>query len=443
MATKERNECGVAQKFSYLQYELRFLKNLGDSEHILPRLTQQRHHRLYYREGYRGTEAGSVHFWLQIVPVPRVPFSINVRKATSHGWPGRLRGIRDCGPIGLAKSDGALLMRPRELLPQCRSPAPSGCYQRFRQFPRPPAAAPTLQDIDSLRAELESMKTLVAGFTKKTRKRKSCQSKQEQGPTNDSDAENDAPPQTSPRHRRRLRIKTSPPTAHHRSLPRPYTVIEDVITHGLKVDTALEGDEHEEGQDESPLRCWKNYKNLELIQSVCREMNKGMEGARSDATGTLKQRILSLLDENPQPGAKVVVNTEVSKATRAKDPKVAPSSCRWSTMGFPTHGNQCLRRPRPQQSTVTNFLFPFGQLDDVSALETILTGPVMLRSAKAISRDCGVGCQTIALYNRVVLGHSSGLAPLAPTVTANAPPPLTHLERLQAARAAQATANSE
>ncbi|KAJ7848404.1 hypothetical protein B0H13DRAFT_2361900 [Mycena leptocephala] len=51
--------------------------------------------------------------------------------------------------------------------------------------------------------------------------------------------------------------------------------------------------------------------------------------------------------------------------------------------------------------------------------------------------------KTIALYNRVVLGHASGLASLTPTVTANAPPPLTHLERLQATRAAQATANSE
>ncbi|KAJ7937749.1 hypothetical protein B0H13DRAFT_2302578 [Mycena leptocephala] len=368
-----------------------------------------------------------------------------------------------------------------------------------------PAAAPTLQDIDSLRAELESMKTLVAGFTKKTRKRK-----RNKVATNDSDAENDAPASNKPK--TSTSAENQDFSSHGRIIGHflgPYTVIEDVITHGLKVDTALEGDEHEEGQDECRLYDgWKvlyqkfpgfhelmlkNYKNLELIQSVCREMNKGMEGARSDTTGTLKQRILSLLDENPQPGAKVVVNTEVSKATRAKDPKVVGPRESIASGDLDLNSRQ-----------LPNFLFPFGQLDDVSALETILTGPVMLRSAKAMYMGpaspplrvmdltihqgkpgvasiialrsftdrviAGVGCQvrfnlssvqhwnkhdgrfnyeeffwmiTIALYNRVVLGHASGLAPLAPTVTANAPPPLTHLERLQAARAAQATANSE
>ncbi|KAJ7660954.1 hypothetical protein DFH06DRAFT_1472187 [Mycena polygramma] len=44
--------------------------------------------------------------------------------------------------------------------------------------------------------------------------------------------------------------------------------------------------------------------------------------------------------------------------------------------------------------------------------------------------------RTIALYNRVVLGNASGLAPAASASTGTAPA-LTHLERLQAARAAR------
>ncbi|KAJ7848405.1 hypothetical protein B0H13DRAFT_1906757 [Mycena leptocephala] len=132
----------------------------------------------------------------------------------------------------------------------------------------------------------------------------------------------------------------------------------------------------------------KNYKNLELIQSVYREMNKGMEGARSDATGTLKQRILSLLDENPQPGTKVVVNTEVSEATRDKDPKVAVLLLPLEYNGLSDPWESIASGDLDLNSRqLPNFLFPFDQLDDISALETILTGPVILRHPSALEGD--------------------------------------------------------
>ncbi|KAJ7286797.1 hypothetical protein C8J57DRAFT_1707271 [Mycena rebaudengoi] len=54
------------------------------------------------------------------------------------------------------------------------------------------------------------------------------------------------------------------------------------------------------------------------------------------------------------------------------------------------------------------------------------------------STDAEFSAKTIALYNRVVLGHASGLAP-APRATSNAAPAMSHLERLTVARAEAAS----
>ncbi|KAJ6548889.1 hypothetical protein B0H19DRAFT_1137983 [Mycena capillaripes] len=132
----------------------------------------------------------------------------------------------------------------------------------------------------------------------------------------------------------------------------------------------------------------KNHKNLELIQSIARQMNLGIEGARSDDTGTLKPRILSLLDEKPAPDAKIVMTTGSSKATRATDPAVAALLLPLEYKYDPAH-------PDPWASIAAGdldlnsrqlpcFLFPFGQANDDSALDTILHGPVMLRCGKAV-----------------------------------------------------------
>ncbi|KAJ7866940.1 hypothetical protein B0H14DRAFT_3861865 [Mycena olivaceomarginata] len=248
----------------------------------------------------------------------------------------------------------------------------------------------------------------------------------------------------------------------------------------MNVDTTLDYDEENEDEESARLtKSWrivhqkfpgfhklmlKNHENLPLIQSVARQMNSGMEGARSDDTGTLK-------------------------------PRVGLRSPPWDAI---LAGDLDLNSQQ-----LPCFLFPFGQLNDVSALDTILSGPVMLRCAKmvymgpsaALQGDgchqgkpgnasiiglksftdhviAGLACQvrfnlpgmqnwnkndgnfdyeeffwnivdlfkdaefsakTIALHNRVVLGHASGLAP-APRATANAAPAMSHLERLKAAR---------
>lgn len=126
----------------------------------------------------------------------------------------------------------------------------------------PDALAVALDDVGKLRAEIESMKSLVAGFTKpkKARKRKRQTARWSCFPlfayeavTNhvvtspSTDDENDSPATN--------KAKTIPPEhsqnfeSHGRIVMRfigPFENIEDVITHGLKGDTALPGDEIEE-----------------------------------------------------------------------------------------------------------------------------------------------------------------------------------------------------
>ncbi|KAJ7807022.1 hypothetical protein B0H14DRAFT_3483604 [Mycena olivaceomarginata] len=120
-----------------------------------------------------------------------------------------------------------------------------------------PATAPEgtdiLQELEKLRAELDSTKVLVAGFSKKTRKKKRLR-------TSDADAKNEAPPSNRP--------KTSTPaeyqqdfSTHGRIIARfvgPYVIIEEVIMHDLNVDKTLDYDE--ENEDEESARLTKSWR---------------------------------------------------------------------------------------------------------------------------------------------------------------------------------------
>ncbi|KAJ7859355.1 hypothetical protein B0H14DRAFT_2577267 [Mycena olivaceomarginata] len=119
-----------------------------------------------------------------------------------------------------------------------------------------PATAPEgtdiLQELEKLRAELDSTKVLVAGFSKKTRKKKRLR-------TSDADAKNEAPPSNRP--------KTSTPaeyqqdfSTHGRIIARfvgPYVIIEEVIMHDLNVDKTLDYDEENDEESARLTKSWR------------------------------------------------------------------------------------------------------------------------------------------------------------------------------------------
>ncbi|KAF7334925.1 hypothetical protein MVEN_02242200 [Mycena venus] len=392
-----------------------------------------------------------------------------------------------------------------------------------------PAAA--TDELAKMRVELENMKGLVAGFTKKNRKGKGKKRKRN-ADASTSDNENDAPASNRPK-------KSTPPeheqdfASHGRIIMRfigPYESIEEIIHHGLKVDTSLLDDEMDESiQFRRLTESWTilhqkfaglhslllaNHKNLELIQSISRQITFGMEGARSDDSGTLKPRVVGWSDEDLGPNSKIILMPAISKATCLSDPKVFALILPLEFKNNPDYPDP-LALYNAGKLAITSlqypcFLYPFDQLNDESALDTALSGPVMLRCAKAImmgpsaalqgdgyhigkagiasiiglktftprviayiacqvrfnlsnqqfwnkmdgdfdyeeffwlivelfEKDAEFAAKTIALYNRVVLGHSAGLA-TARTPTASSAPVINNMDRLRAARDARLAA---
>ncbi|KAJ7468987.1 hypothetical protein FB451DRAFT_1255449 [Mycena latifolia] len=185
----------------------------------------------------------------------------------------------------------------------------------------------------------------------------------------------------------------------------PFENILAIITHGLKMDTALLGDEivetpMEKRMSESWVILYQKFpgfhdlllgihKDLDLIESIARQITAGMEAARSDDTGTVKPRIYGWVPEKADPNAAVVLVNSASKATRGmSDPVLAP-------LILPLEYKDQEKYPDPyamiaaatldlNSRQLPCFLFPFGQVDDWTALDTVLTGPIMLRTAKGI-----------------------------------------------------------
>ncbi|KAJ6583123.1 hypothetical protein DFH09DRAFT_1309359 [Mycena vulgaris] len=417
---------------------------------------------------------------------------------------------------------------------------------------QPDALAAALAAVKKMQAELDSMKTVVAAFTAKKRKGKRKASAGTDAETVDSDAPPAQKAKTAPEHEQDF-------TTHGRIIMRfigPFENLEEIFIHGLKGDTALLGDEIEETPEEKRLTeswtiVWQKFPGFhDLMLGIHQDlplMSTGMEGARSDDTGTVKPRIISWIPQPPPippttstptvttgtcaPTATAVTPTptatglSTSKATRGfSDPIIALLLLPLEFLNDPEH-------PEPLALIVAGdldinglqlpcFLLPPGQVDDHSALDTVLTGPLLLRasssfthlnlvltftyqSAKgmlmgpesALQGDgwhqgkpgnvvvnglktftgriiAYIACQvrfnlssqsqwnkldshfdyqvffwhlvslfnntvfatrTITLYNRVVLGNAAGISPAA---TPSASSGMTHLQRLQASRAA-------
>ncbi|KAJ7097120.1 hypothetical protein B0H15DRAFT_797835 [Mycena belliarum] len=414
--------------------------------------------------------------------------------------------------------------------PHVTPPGPS-VLSDMTNLPLPDALAIATAELAKSKADLETTQSLLNGLTRKSRKRK-----RKRNAIADDAESSDAPA--------RNKVKTTPAEhtqdffTHGRKIMRfigPFENIHSIITHGLKMDTALFGDEPDEGPLELRMsESWRIiyqkfpgfhdlmlsiHKDLPLIEDISNQMASGMDNARSDDTGTLKPRILGLLEKTLSPDATVTLTTGSSKDGRGSaHPIVAP-------LLLPLEYTDKEEYPDPWTLIAAGeldingkqfpcFLFPFGQVDDYTALETILTGPILLRSAKALLMGpasalkgdgwhrgkagnasliglltftgrliayiaCQVrfnlssqqdwnkldghfdyeeffwclvglfddeqyGSKTIALYNRVVLGHAAGVAPAAGAVTSSIDvSSMTHLERLKAARTvAQAKASA-
>ncbi|KAJ7829672.1 hypothetical protein B0H14DRAFT_3716986, partial [Mycena olivaceomarginata] len=94
-------------------------------------------------------------------------------------------------------------------------------------------------------------------------------------------------------------------------------------------------------------------------------------------------------------------------------------------------------------SDIDSEMEPEGE-DDYSLESIYLDDEVLLENLLTQEENVGdcnpeFAAKTIALYNRVILGHAAGLAPTTRAVAAGPAPALTYLERLQAAREAAAS----
>ncbi|KAJ7674372.1 hypothetical protein B0H17DRAFT_1082188 [Mycena rosella] len=184
----------------------------------------------------------------------------------------------------------------------------------------------------------------------------------------------------------------------------PFENIHQIISHGLKMDTALLGDEIEETVEEKRMSTswvllWQKFpgfhdtmleihKNHPLVESIAHRISAGMDSVRADDSGTVKPRIYGWVLETPT-SAEPVLTAGVSKATRGiADPLIAP-------LLLPLEFTDAEKYPDPYALIAAGkldingeqcpcFLFPYGQLNDDSALDTILTGPILLCTAKAL-----------------------------------------------------------
>ncbi|KAJ6602970.1 hypothetical protein B0H10DRAFT_2440661 [Mycena sp. CBHHK59/15] len=123
-----------------------------------------------------------------------------------------------------------------------------------------------------------------------------------------------------------------------------------------------------------------------LRKSICRKIASGMEGARSDDTATMKQHILGWVIEDPKTPLNPAIAPGTSKATRGSaHPTFARLLCPLEYDNTPsTYIDIDSGAKDINARQLPRFLFPFNQVNDESALDTVLTGPIMLRASKAV-----------------------------------------------------------
>ncbi|KAJ6619260.1 hypothetical protein B0H10DRAFT_2433485 [Mycena sp. CBHHK59/15] len=245
-------------------------------------------------------------------------------------------------------------------------------------------------------AELDTLKGIVSGLSKPRRRKKRASA------DTDDELENEAPPTN--------KVKKSPEgpsnfDTYGRVIMRfigPFETARTIVDHGLIVDTALSGDEMEEDVTskrltESWTTLWQKFPGFHelmlslsgdprLRKSICREIASGMEGARSDDTATMKQRILGWVTEDPKTPLNPAIAPGTSKATRGSaHPTFARLLCPLEYDDTPsTYTDIDSGAKDINARQLPRFLFPFNQVNDESALDTVLTGPIMLRASKAV-----------------------------------------------------------
>nr|GAT45342.1 predicted protein [Mycena chlorophos] len=311
--------------------------------------------------------------------------------------------------------------------------------------PTPPTSSPMAERtntepdhaarIASLQAQVDVLKVIAAGKTRRGRKRK-CKPRSAPGVDGDDDDADEAPPTN---HQRTSSPVPEPDTdidfyklgrmtARHVGCA-VFDDVATIITVGLKHDTALLGDEEEESITNKRILgsyeiLWKqqpglhdlllrNHQNTDFLDALARSVEGGIESVRSDDSSTVRSRIHNWIFDPSPPTAdsdtpSVPVPAPSAGAATQKSLRGFNDVYYGALMmpleykdneAYPEYVLDPLLTPLTFTSPVDGlrsgkysadakqspcFIYPFGQKNDTSALRTALDSPIMLRCSKAI-----------------------------------------------------------
>ncbi|KAJ7458564.1 hypothetical protein FB451DRAFT_1563919 [Mycena latifolia] len=274
------------------------------------------------------------------------------------------------------------------------------------------AVAPTAADLEEKDREIESLKSLLNGLTKKRgrgRKRRVS--------IDSSDKPKDDEQDKRPAKKSKAEPAAAFPdyVSYGRTIARflgPFVNIGAVIEYGTTMDSAMSDDEGETEfdpkLDESWKILWKKFPGFheyllkltnqpEIRRGVIKQLTEGMESARSDDTGTLKRRVPLYVNKDhtaplipPLASMKIKAHRGMAHPVFARLLTPMELEANESTYREITEGVKL----RVTGAQLPAFVFPLGQvfpvgkpLTDPAWLEVFdnaLKGEVLLRSAKAI-----------------------------------------------------------
>ncbi|KAJ7067288.1 hypothetical protein C8F01DRAFT_1120877 [Mycena amicta] len=277
-------------------------------------------------------------------------------------------------------------------------------------LPTPPSTQnPTETQPDaSLAAKIQQLKTQLALADAKNRRRRTKKNKRKRSPSpsHADDDDDERPPATRPR-------ITSGADFHKygRVITRTqgcYLDLEALILHGIKVDTDEDYNEQEELSEDHTLTtdynwlcaCFLNLrdtllsvaKSLESLEDIAAQMTTGMESARNDDRGTLRNTIMDIIKQ-----------PKMAKELRGfRSPHTA-------ALLLPLHLVDRASEPGLHDEVVSGsvsivaeqlpaFLFPTGQKKDATTLGNLLTSDILIQAAKVIfhgpsAMGTGDGCR--------------------------------------------------
>ncbi|KAJ7066051.1 hypothetical protein C8F01DRAFT_1122041 [Mycena amicta] len=252
----------------------------------------------------------------------------------------------------------------------------------------PPGTEP---DVD-LAAENERLKIQLTLAAEKNRRRKKKTKKRKRSP---SPSDDDQPAAS------RRRTSTAPTSANFHDYGRTITrtqgsnlKIEEIILHGLKVDTDADYDEREESTEARVMTTDFRWlcerfpglhatllsvaQSLETIEEIADQISTGMDAARNEDRNRLRTHIMA-----------ITKGPTLTKDRRGfRNPHTAalllPLHLVHRAGELSLHDDVVSGAIRIVAEQLPSFLFPAGQENDRTALNNLLTGETIIQAAKVI-----------------------------------------------------------